>query len=161
MEANDANATTYLGYKYAAGSLGLRQDYSKALELWTRAAELGSFVAHYAIGNVYHEGWGGVKIDMKKAIHHTELAAMAGHEVARCNLGGEEADSGNMERAIKHWTISASAGHKKSMTAIQDEFERGLVQNDVYELVSKAYNDSFEEMRSKARDVYLLQSCPL
>jgi len=35
---------------------------------------------------------------------------MAGHEVARCNLGVIEARSGNLEQAVKHWTIGASAG---------------------------------------------------
>ena len=28
---------------------------------------------------------------------------MAGHEVARCNLGVIEARSGNLEQAVKHW----------------------------------------------------------
>jgi TPR repeat protein len=150
-EANDANSITYLGCCYSNGSLGLRQDWNKALELWTRAAELGSSDAHYQIGYLYYKGLG-VEKDAKKAIHHYELAAMAGHEMARYNLGVIEYKSGNMERAIKHWTISASAGQKKSMTAIQTSFDWGLVQTDAYELMLKVYTDSCEEMRSKARE---------
>ena len=64
---------------------------------------------------------------MKKAKFHFEAAAMAGHEVARCNLGGLEAESGNMERAHKHWTIAASAGHYIAMIELRLSFEQGLV----------------------------------
>lgn len=56
VDANDAYALKYLGSKYAAGSRGLRQDWNKALELWARAAELGSSEAHNAIGDAYLQG---------------------------------------------------------------------------------------------------------
>ena len=94
----------------------------------------------------------GIEKDMKKGIHHSELAAMAGHEFARYNLGCIEYESRNMERAMKHWKISASAGDSDSMTAIHQLFKMGCVQNDVYELTLKAHNDSCAEMRSKARE---------
>jgi TPR repeat protein len=151
VEANDVNSMTHLGCCYDNGELGLQQDWNKALELWTQAAELGSSEAHYQIGTSYDEGEG-VEKNMKKAIHHYELAAMAGHETARYNLGCIEYKSGNMERAKKHLTISASAGDMESMAAIKKLFERGLVQSDLYELTLKAYNNSCEEMRSKARE---------
>ena len=67
---------------------------------------------------------------MKKAKFHFEAAAMAGHEVARCNLGGLEAESGNMERAHKHWTIAASAGHYIAMIELRLSFEQGLVSRE-------------------------------
>ena len=41
---------------------------------------------------------------------HYEAAAMAGHEVARNNLGNLEAKSGNMEQAVKNLIIGASTG---------------------------------------------------
>jgi TPR repeat protein len=151
VEANDANSFNNLGLHYAGGTLGLRQDLNKALELWTRAAELGSCIAHCTIGGKYYQGVG-VEKDAKKGIHHFELAAMAGNELARFQLGRIEYESGNMERAIKHWIISASAGHSKSILWIKKSFERGHVQSDVYELTLKVYNDSCTEMRSKARE---------
>jgi hypothetical protein len=159
VEANDADSMTELGKSYAYGRIGLQQDWNKAFGLWTRAAELGSSTAHYSLGGVYYEGMGKEK-DMMKAIHHSELAAMAGHDLARFQLGWIEFKSGNTERAIKHWTISASAGHSQSMTDIKQSFERvdgGFhapegVENDVYELTLKAYNDACAEMWSKARE---------
>ena len=151
VEANDVIALTELGCFYANGSHGLRKDWDVAFELWTRAAELGSSRARYAIGATYlRERM--EKIDRKNAKHHFELAAMAGHEMARYSLGFNEYNSGNVERSIKHWMISASAGHNDSMTVIKQEFERKLVQSDAYELTLKTHDDSLAEMRSQARD---------
>ena len=150
VEANDANSMTFLGRYYFEGLFGLQQDCNKAFALYTRAAEIGSSEAHYHIAGAYVNGES-VEKNMKKAIHHLELAAMAGHETARYNPGVIEYNSGNMERAIKHGMISASAGQKESMASIQELFETGHVNSDLYELTLKAYNDSCAEMRSNAR----------
>ena len=79
-----------------------------------------------------------------KAKFHFEVAAMAGNEVARNNRGGLEAQSGNIEQTEKNWTIAASAGCYESMHVLITWFEQGL-----------AYNNSFAQMRSKARDAYI------
>jgi TPR repeat protein len=52
------------------------------MELYARAAELGSSKAHYHLGNRYRKGG-----NSKKAKFHYEAAAMLGCEVARFNLG--------------------------------------------------------------------------
>ena len=80
---------------------------------------------------------------------------MAGHEVARCNLGSIEGNSGKMERAVKHWTIAASAGHYKAMNSLQIEFKRGYVSRDTINSSLTAYNNSCAEMRSEARDAHI------
>ena len=70
---NDAAAKFVLGSHYYRGLGGLQQDHAKAMELYSRAAELGCSASHNNLAGVYHE-----RGDMKKA--------MAGHEVARNNL---------------------------------------------------------------------------
>jgi TPR repeat protein len=80
---------------------------------------------------------------------------MAGHEVARFNLGVMEAESRNMERAVKHWTIAASAGSFNAMQHLKICFERGLVSRDSIDSILAAYNNSCAEMRSEARDDYI------
>ena len=80
---------------------------------------------------------------------------MAGHEVTRCNLGGMEYDSGNVERAIKHYTIAASAGHYSAMNFLRRYFEQGCVSRESINSALDAYNSSCAEMRSEARDVYM------
>ena len=49
------------------------------------------------MADIYRQGG-----DLKKAKFHYEAAAMAGHELARNNLGCIEGNSGNMEGAVKH-----------------------------------------------------------
>jgi TPR repeat protein len=98
VEANDAASICVLANFYQHGLNGFQQDHLKAIEQYTRAAEL------------YHKGG-----NKKKAKFHFEAAAMAGDEWARCIVGLMEYGSGNMERAVKHWTIGASAGDYDSM----------------------------------------------
>jgi TPR repeat protein len=91
---------------------------------------------------------------MKKAKFHCEAAAIAGHEIARYNIGIMEFESGNMERAIKHWTIAASAGYHIAMHALRQLFEKGLVSRESIDSTLDAYNTSCAELRSEARDAY-------
>ena len=106
VEANDAGAIGMLGNSYHHGLNGFQQDQTKAIELYNRAADLGSSEAHNFLGNIYRGGG-----DVKKAKFHYEAAAMAGNEMARFSIGSLEANSGNMDRAVKHWNIAAPAGN--------------------------------------------------
>jgi TPR repeat protein len=150
VEANDAFSMMVLGNKYYHGNEGLQQDRERAIELWTRAAKLGSSKAHYQLGDEYDEGG-----DHKMARLHYEAAAMAGHEDARNNLGTMEAQSGNMERAVKHWMIAASGGHCKAMKNLLIAFNQGLVSRNAMDSTLTAYNNACAEMRSEARDAYI------
>jgi hypothetical protein len=147
VEANDAGAMYILGSYYSHGQLGLQQDMAKAMELWTQASKLGSSCSHFHLGMQ-----GG---DLKKAKVHYEAAAMAGHELARNNLGTMEAQSGNMERAVKHWMISASAGHHGAMNNLLITFKQGLVSRNAMDSTLTAYNIACAEMRSEARDAFI------
>jgi TPR repeat protein len=89
---------------------------------------------------------------MKKAKFHYEAAAMAGHEVARHNIGLMEYNSGNMERAVKHWTIAASAGDYLAMHHLLTVLKKGYVSRESINSTLEAYNNSCVVMRSKARD---------
>jgi hypothetical protein len=82
VEANDTGSMVVLANQYLNGLKGLQQDWAKTVELLTRASELGSGRANFCLGGIY-EGRG----DLKKAKFHLEAAAMAGHEVARFNIG--------------------------------------------------------------------------
>ena len=123
------------------------QDQTKAIELFTKSAELGHSQAHWNLGDIYRKGG-----YLKKAKFHWEAAAMAGHEGARFNLGIMDLQSGNIEQAVKHWTIAASAGHYKAMFQLKICFEKGLVSRESIDSNLTAYNSSCAEMRSEARD---------
>ena len=80
---------------------------------------------------------------------------MAGHELARYNLGGLEYDSGNIEQAVKHMTIAASAGNYLAMHALTMCFENDFVSRESIDSTLAAYNNSCAGMRSEARDAYI------
>jgi TPR repeat protein len=151
VDVNDAGAIYMLGNSYRNGLIGLQQDYVKAMDLYTRAADLGCSKAHYNLGNIYDAGG-----ELKKAKFHYEAAAMAGRDGARNNLGTMEAQSGNMERAVKHFMIAASAGGCDAMDNLLIAFNQGHgVSKDALNSTLIAYNNSCAEMRSEARDAYM------
>ena len=136
---------------YYQGLRGFQQDRAKGMELYDRAIDLGNTKAHNKLAAIYHEGG-----NLKKAKFHWEAASMAGDEAARYNLGNLEAKFGNMERAAKHWTIAAFAGHYTSMFNLLVSFNEGVVSKESVDTALAAYNNSCAEMRSEARDAYIL-----
>ena len=147
VEANDAGAICQQGGSYYHGLNGFQQDHAKAMELFTKSADLGFSEAHFNLANIYHEGG-----DLKKAKFHFEAAAMAGDEVSICIIGTMEYKSGNMQRALKHWMISASAGEYGSMNNLLIAFKGGAVSRESIESTLAVYNSSCAEMRSESRD---------
>lgn len=65
VEANVPPSITILANNYDHGCNGLHQDPAKAVELYARAAELGSSKAHNSLAGIYHEGG-----DLMKAKFH-------------------------------------------------------------------------------------------
>ena len=150
VEANDADTMDLLADGYHCGEWGLQQNRAKAMELYAKAAELGSSDAHFSLGNIYSVGG-----DSKKSKFHYEAAATAGHDVARNNLGNEEGRSGNVGRGLKHLKIAASAGQHQAMHTMLVNFKRGFVSRDEIDSTLAAYNASCAEMRSEARDTWI------
>ena len=121
MELNDAEAFFQLGNGYNYKHWGLARDVNKAVELYTKAVELGSVMAHDQIAKAYKNAYSDeydIEWDMEKAQKHGELAAMGGHEIARHNLGMMEKMTGNKEREMKHYMIAASAGFEMSLKKV-------------------------------------------
>jgi TPR repeat protein len=153
VEANDAQAMVNLGSYYRLGTMGLRQDHAKALELFHESAKLGNHHAHHNLSVFYREG-DIVEKDTRKAIYHGQLGAMTGNVDARYNLGCDEGNAGNIDRAYKHWMISANDGCDSSMKAVQDGYKSGSVRKDDHANTTRAYGNSIDEMKSDDRDRY-------
>ena len=151
MENNDHIAIYNLGTYYRDGTDGYQQDYTKALELWHRAAELGHATAYTSIGYSYEIGRG-VEVDMKKAVHYYELSAMRGNETARCNLGNNEVDLGNTERALKHYMIAVRDGNSDSLEEIKELYSHGYVTKEHYMKALRSYQEYLDEIKSDQRD---------
>ena len=151
-EKGNANAFCQLGGYYEDGAMGLPQDWAKANESWLKAGELGCADAYYNLGIGYKYG-DGVEIDMKKAKHYYELAAMNGSVKARYGLGDMEGKAGNLCRAVKHFLIAARAGHTMSLDVVKGGYMDGFVTKDQYANTLRAYQKSQDEMKSDMRDI--------
>jgi TPR repeat protein len=129
----------------------LPQDSKKAIELCTKAADLGSILAHRSLGECYYRGTVTTK-DVKKAKHHFEIAAMKGDSSARHNLGAYEIEQRkDLQRAYRHFLIAAKDGFDDSMKAVTDGYKRGYVTKSELEDTLRAYQRSLDEMKSEQR----------
>ena len=152
-EANDPIAICRTGNWYFDGLYGYPQDYTKALEHWHRAAELGYIEAYCFVGYVFLHG-DGVEVDEKKAKHYWELGAMRGNISARYNLGASEEQTGNLDRAIKHYMIAVLGGHAKSLDldVIKEKYSNGYSTKDDYTAALQLYQAYLGEIKSPQRD---------
>ena len=150
IESNDAEAFYLMALFYNNGSYGLSRDSEKAIELWNKAAELGSVSAHYSMGIMYNIG-DGVEKDVCKSIHHW-IAAIGGHERARHNLGCIQYNIGVMERAMKHFLIAARAGLDEALKEVGKGYKAGHVTKDEYANALRAHQKTRDGMKSEQRD---------
>ena len=151
VEANDAIAIFNIGGYHRDGTNGYAQDYTKALELYHRAAELGDAESYNSIGVTYNNGEG-VEINKKKATQYFELAAMRGDVYARHNLGAVEQNAGNVDRALKHHMIAVGSGHNNSLKKIQELYSYGRATKEDYTKALQLYQEYLGEIKSRQRD---------
>ena len=151
VDKGDVEAIKALGDSYYSGDLGLTKDVSRATELWTEAAELGSLGAHYELGCKYYNGRG-VEENKTRGVHHWQQAAIGGHVMSRRHLGVAEYCNGNYELAVQHWMISAKMGYEKSLNGMKDMFKKGRATKAQYAEALMGYRDAIEEMKSPQRE---------
>ena len=150
-EANDAVAIFNQGNYYRDGRNGYPQDADKAFEFYHRAAELGCSEAYCNIGVFYYYG-GSVEVDLKKAVHYYELAAIGGGVTARYNLGYLEEVAGNMDRAVKHYIIAVRNGYADSLDCIKQMYSIGFATKEDYTKALHSYQEYLDEIKSDKRD---------
>ena len=158
VKLDDPDALLILSSIHSEGKCGRKKDEKKALELMTKAAELGSGDAQASLGNKYL--WGlGVEKDMWKASHYLERAAINGCMEARNILGSWMGDLGKTasgsdrsDPALEHLMIAAKAGYEPSLKVMESAFRRGYVAKDEYEQSLRGYHESVKEMQSPQRD---------
>ena len=155
VDANDSFAIYDLGVFYRDGLYGFPQDYTKSLELFLRAGELGYALAYNNVGYFYTYGdeYGDVvKVDKEKSRHYYELAAMEGNVKARYNLGVKEAREGNFDRSIKHFMIAVGSGCLTSTKRIKDFYSNGHATKEQYTKAIQTYQTYLGEIKSRQRD---------
>ena len=119
-------------------------DHEKAIEYWTKAAELGDATGHLKLGTRYNYGKG-VEKDEEKAVYHWEEAAIGGHPIARQNLG-------YYERAVKHLIIAANLGYEESMKELWKFYSAGYITKEELESTLRTHNAAIDATKSAQRD---------
>ena len=146
IEANDPVAMRQVGTKrFHEG------DYRAAFEYSEKAASLGDVEAHYQLAISYRDGIG-VELNEKRALYHSEKAAIAGHADARHNLGCMEMMNFQVNRALKHFIIAAKLGYDKSMKCLMDLYQAGLVSNEDFTAALRGHKAAIDATKSPQRD---------
>ncbi len=112
---------------------------------------MGDIDAHYNLSRLYRKGEGVVN-DVEKKVYHLEEAAIAGHHMARHNLGCEEYHNRRYERAKKHWIIAANLGHRDSLELIKRLSADGHASKEDYADALRAYQAAAEAAKGPERE---------
>ena len=126
-------------------------DYKTALEYFTKAAKLGDTRAYYELSCMYYNGRG-VEKNTKMYTYYSEQAAIAGHHLARHNLGCIEASVGRHERAKKHFIIAANLGYQGSLNNLKRLYADGHATKEDYADALRAYQAALGETKSAERE---------
>lgn len=154
MEQGDPAAISCMAHFFRFGLCGVAQNEHQSFELYLRAAELGFARACFNVAMYYRRGLNGsVPVDVEKYRKYLVLAAKGGHSGARCLLGSDEANHGNMDVAIKHWKISAAMGEKKAMENLKYcFFKQANLSKEEYASAVRAFKTARDEEWSEERD---------
>jgi TPR repeat protein len=146
VKKNDPVAMAHMGKKHK-----VEGDFGKALEYWTKAAELGDADASCGLGALYYYG-NGVEKDLKKGVYHLEQAAIGGHPNARGLLATHEMDNFRLDRAAKHLIIAANLGCDLSLKLIKDFYVRGVVSREEHDTALRGHQAAVDATTSAERD---------
>lgn len=129
VEKGDPEAINALGAVYYEGLNGMKQDYAKALELFTKAADAGNAVAMTNIGRIYYFGKG-VKKDAKKAAEYFMKAAEKGEPEGQYSLAlmydnGEGGYKKDKKKAAELYRESAEEGYMDAQKNLAAMYYKG------------------------------------
>eukprot|EP00984_Skeletonema_dohrnii_P023553 scaffold12646_cov146-Skeletonema_dohrnii-CCMP3373.AAC.1 len=146
VEKNDPVALRHVAKKHCK-----EKDYERAIEYWTKAADLGDVEAHFDLAFMYWKGKG-VEKDEKRGLYHLVEAAIAGHPDARYNLALKEGRSERFDRAVKHFIIAANLGHGGSIQMLKEFYAEGLVSKEDFAAALRAHQAAVDATKSPQRD---------
>ena len=122
------SAMSDIGYVYDNG-FGVEQDGTKAVEWYTKAADLGHSEAMYCLGYEYYIGFG-VEQDGTKAVEWYTKAADLGHSGAMYNLGNMYDNGGVVEqdstKAVEWYTKAADLDYSEAMYCLGNMYDNGF-----------------------------------
>ena len=154
MEKNNAEAIYVVAGFYAEGKNGYPEDVAKAIELLEKAGKLGKVAAYELLGITYMSGRK-VEKDFQKSRHFFELAAIAGNARSRYFLASLDYQAHNYGNARQHFMIGAKAGDDECQAMVQSMFDAGILTEEKYTEILRAYQKQHEDRKSPTRDAAL------
>ena len=128
---------------------GVECDIKKAVEYYTRAAEMGNDKARHNLAHLYRYGAPGLEIDYEKAIKYYSEAADKGAERSRNALAELYDELGEFEKAFEQYEKSAHAGNKTGLYYLARCYASGNgTEKDIpkaIEILKKLINDRYPE----------------
>jgi hypothetical protein len=146
IEANDPVALEQMGTKYYK-----KEDYSSAVEYFTKAAGLGDVEAHYKLACCYKLGHD-VEKDEKRELYHFEEAAIGGHPRARYYLVCIEGKNGKFDRATKHFIIAANQGYDGAIEMLRGHYVKGKISKENFAAALRAHQAAVDATKSPQRE---------
>lgn len=148
-DKGDANCIYELGNAYYHGA-GVVEDNKRAIELYTKAAEMGHTMSNFALGEIYFYGLADVEENNKKAVEHYKVAGENGHAKALSRIGDyylyDYDDLNEVERAFEYYVkadqlnyiseglglcYANGIGVEKSLSKAYEVYDRGAADGNV------------------------------
>ena len=87
-----------------------------------------------------------------KVYNHLKEAAIAGHPIARHNLGVVELGVGREDRAVKHWIIAANLGYDTSLKKLRECYAKGFISKEDFAATLRAHQAALNATKSPQRE---------
>lgn len=126
VQANDMNAMLALANASLRG-VGMAYDAPRIIELWTKAAQMGSTEAAYELGMSYLKGTT-AKTDLKQAVHWLEYAANRSHS-----------DATEVLIDVYAGKYALPADDVKYAALLEKASKQPLAKSDVFNKLAQAY----------------------
>ena len=154
IKKKDTRAMVQLAWAYRKGNYGLQKNEVKAVELFDRAADLGSVEAIAIVGRGLAFGEHGFIKDEVTGRYCIEDAVVKGDIGSRYNLATLDVEERNYDHAIKHWHLAAAAGNKASMKKLWVCFNTKKLSKSDLEKALRAHKAATDKMNSEERERY-------
>ena len=156
-EQGDAEAQYKVGLWYFQGRDHVKQDYTKAADLFEKAAEQGNTIVLAKLGEMYENGKG-VQQDYEKAIVWYEKAVESGERDAQYHLGGlyekSQGTKKGYEKAIALYRKMAESGDWRGQYRLGRLYEEGKGTKKNYAKAFEWYSKALKSKKENNSEIH-------
>ena len=152
MKKNNPDAFLRMADRYESGN-GVIQSDTRVLEMYTRAAELGSARAYGNIGIYYQDR----EQDFSKAFAFYEVGAKKGCLISHAQRARALAlhygpNGSKVHEIVRHLKVLACSGDEDAIDGYKEEYKNKKVSKEDLTQTLRAYQASYDAVKSKDRD---------